>query len=386
MQTSLLNIFFFLGLIVSGMAQCPFVFEAFDGPQTATCNWVFEAFDGPQTATCNWIFERFDALDITIRGYIKDSSKGSVISDSTLSSGNILIKFTSSSGVVYTATILAGGIYSVTLPKDTYTRAATLTGYTSSSTQVSISSSSTETNTANTLSLTPNIPNYTVRGYVKDGTTGKLIDDATLTSKGITIVFTSATGTTYTATMVSGSIYSITLPAGTYTRTAKLTGYSSASESVTISGGSDESTTANTIYLAQSVTGWRVILTWNGAKVKDVDAYVVLPDKSKIYYKAKTSSDGKVVLDIDNRVGDGPETVTLKNINSGVYSYWVNDYTHELGISDTEAKVTVYHGDSQAGSYTVPAGSGNQLWWHVFDINASTDKLALVNTFGSAIA
>ena len=223
----------------------------------------------------------------------------------------------------------------------------------------------------------------TIKGCIKDGATGKPIQDLSLV--GLVVKFTSKKNKVYNAT-INGGVYTVSLPKGDYTITTKLAGFSSSSQSVSLQASCDETNQANTILLVESVDGWRVVLTWNN-KAKDLDAYILLPDKkTKIYYSSKSSSDGKVVLDIDNRSGYGPETITLKNIDDGIYAYWVNNYSKECPISETEAKVRVYHKDSQVGEYLVPQNSGNLMNWHVFDINGATDSHVDVNTFAESIS
>jgi len=202
---------------------------------------------------------------------------------------------------------------------------------------------------------------------------------------GLVIKFTSKKGKSFNSTFSAGGIYSVRVPKGDYTITTKLVGFSQSSQSISLLASSDETNQSNTILLVEAVDGWRVVLTRND-KAKDLDACIVLPDKkTKINYSVKSSPDGKVVLDIDNKSGYGPETITMINITEGIYYYWVNNYSKECPISESDSKVRLYHKDSQVGEYLIPQNSGALQNWHVFDIDATTDSHISVNTFAEAI-
>jgi uncharacterized protein YfaP (DUF2135 family) len=120
----------------------------------------------------------------------------------------------------------------------------------------------------------------------------------------------------------------------------------------------------------------RLVLTWDKSPA-DLDAHLEGPlrdgGKFHIYFQAKgdLASQEFVSLDVDDRDGQGPETITLLGVIPGTYHYFVHDFTnHRLSQSDalarSQAEVRVYQG---AQSYRFRANNestGNV--WHVCDI------------------
>ena len=337
---------------------------------------VVVSADSSESVVSNTLFLQVSSF--VLRGYIKDGTSGQLIPDATLKP--ISVAFSGPTGS-FLATLVTGSIYSVTLPAGTYTRTVTLSGYTTFVTSVTIQSGSNENNAANTITLTKST--ITIRGYVKDGTTGLLIPDATLQAKNIQILF--AGSSNFAATLVGGSIYEVSFPPGNYKRTVTMTGYSGSNDALSYQASDSESDAINTIYMVQAVTGgWRVVLTW-GPEVKDMDSYCITPDGTRINYKKKTTTDGTVVLDLDNRTGFGPETLTLKGIQTGLYKYYVDDYTKEVPIMKSEAKVTLYQGSNQVAVFQVPTGDSAWMDWHVFDIDAAKNTFTTVNQVTNGI-
>lgn len=129
----------------------------------------------------------------------------------------------------------------------------------------------------------------------------------------------------------------------------------------------------------------RIILTW-GARPYDLDSHLIGPTGdgysrfhtcfwNKTYdYNKKRYAD----LDLDDTTSYGPETTTIYYKNgSGIYSFYVHDYTNKYYSYNTElgnsgAVVKVYKGSSLIDTYRVPEGNGTL--WHVFDYNAANGE------------
>ena len=75
----------------------------------------------------------------------------------------------------------------------------------------------------------------------------------------------------------------------------------------------------------------RIVLSW-GAKIRDIDAYIYLPNGSKVYYGNKISTDQKVNLDVDGTKYNGMETITLKD---DISPYYVNNFSKETPLQDS---------------------------------------------------
>lgn len=211
---------------------------------------------------------------------------------------------------------------------------------------------------------------YMIRGYIKNAQTNLVFDASAL--QDISIVFISSSGKNYSATIyTANSTYSVQLPVGTYVRQSSLTNYAISSSEVTIESASNETNSKNTVLLSAIFQGWRAILIWDAEKDKDLDSYTLLADKTKVYYRQRTSSDKTVVLDVDNRDGSGPETTSYGNFtdsSNATFKYYVNSYTKKVPIVESGAKVEVYHGDTQVGEFSVPTTGGQGYWWKVFEL------------------
>ena len=221
---------------------------------------------------------------------------------------------------------------------------------------------------------------FTAKGYIKNALTAQVIPAATL-SAGISVKFTNAGGQVFTATVDTASgIYTVVLPAGVYTRTATLKSFVTSTQQVTVSSDSDQTNQDNSVLLSPSFEGWRAVLTWS-ADAKDLDGWVKLPDASYVYYNRKTSA--YVSLDVDNRGAYGPETMTLKfdASTTGTFTYFVTQAVVSVPFSSSQAKVMVYHGDTQADEITIPTTNPNLgKYWNVFQIQVNgSDQLYVRN-------
>jgi len=130
----------------------------------------------------------------------------------------------------------------------------------------------------------------------------------------------------------------------------------------------------------------RLVLTW-GDTPRDLDAYLEgpLPDgkRFQVFHgdKGDLTSRQFVNLDVDDRDGYGPETITVLGVLPGTYHYIVHDFinlndrqSNALALSNAEVKV--YQG-GQAYRFTVDGNSIGTLW-HVCDIEVTPDRQAIV--------
>ncbi|WP_266156527.1 tetratricopeptide repeat protein [Dyella silvatica] len=114
----------------------------------------------------------------------------------------------------------------------------------------------------------------------------------------------------------------------------------------------------------QSLDGMRIVLTW-GATPRDLDSHLVYPG-GNIYFGKKVGADAN--LDVDNTQSYGPETITVERKHSGqTYVYAVHDFTDinrpaSTALSNSQAKIHVYIGESLVRTYYVPTGKQGNLW------------------------
>jgi len=138
----------------------------------------------------------------------------------------------------------------------------------------------------------------------------------------------------------------------------------------------------------------RIVLTWD-EEPEDLDAHLKgpLPDGEEFHIcyheKGDLRSKEFVRLDVDDRDGQGPETITVLGVLPGTYQYFVHDYTNRnrrdgAALAASGAEVKVYQGGQ---TYRFRAGhdrEGNV--WNVCAIDVSRDGAVVrkIDTFEAA--
>ena len=162
---------------------------------------------------------------------------------------------------------------------------------------------------------------------------------------------------------------------------------------------------------------FRVVLSW-GAAHSDLDSHLLVPptvpgsstwcDVSWQQKKCRGVGTDAAELDVDDTSYYGPETTTMKNPHPGVYAYLVHIYTGSGGSSSTcwdtsgiNAKVEVWSGEkggllkalsqplenppSTCPGHVAPPTTCHQ-YWHVFNLDATTNTYTFVNQLVPSIA
>ncbi|NMD72715.1 DUF11 domain-containing protein [Bacillus sp. DNRA2] len=172
--------------------------------------------------------------------------------------------------------------------------------------------------------------------------------------------------------------YSVELPGGNYTMEVSGRGYITTSANIISLGGQtkgDQNVSISPDGLLDEEI--RVVLTW-GEDPRDLDSHFAGPKADggyfHVYYIDQDYSDpeNEVNLDIDDTNSFGPETVTvIDRIQEGTYTYAVHNFTNsldkDLSLSNSEATVRVYKGDSIVKTFNVPMGQAGNIW-RVFEI------------------
>lgn len=132
---------------------------------------------------------------------------------------------------------------------------------------------------------------------------------------------------------------------------------------------------------------YSIVLTW-GNEPSDLDSHLnaINQDGSRvhIYYSSQSWNEGN--LDVDDTSSYGPETVTvhkLSDLRNG-FTYSVHDYSNSgssdnRALSDSGAKVVLYHNNTEVRTFNVPANQIGTVW-NVFSIDSS-GNLSVLNTF-----
>ncbi|MFS1562873.1 MAG: hypothetical protein ACL7AX_03960 [Candidatus Arsenophonus phytopathogenicus] len=135
----------------------------------------------------------------------------------------------------------------------------------------------------------------------------------------------------------------------------------------------------------------RVLSYLGGAKPDDLDAYLWGDTNAgarfTVYFNKKEVPDKSAVLDIDGRNGFGPETITIKQLNSGRYRFVVKNHSENPEITGSHAKVVIAQkdkdGSTKVNQYDIPI-SGTGIWWEVFEMDGNTGDIHPVGTISKA--
>lgn len=111
----------------------------------------------------------------------------------------------------------------------------------------------------------------------------------------------------------------------------------------------------------------RVVLSW-GAEPMDIDLHALMETNGSevghVYYNNKQI--GNTSLDVDDRDGYGPETITIRGGISKKFGFVVRDYTNKTDrnyeLSKSDARVFLYRGDSLIKTFYVPKNREGNLW------------------------
>lgn len=140
-------------------------------------------------------------------------------------------------------------------------------------------------------------------------------------------------------------------------------------------------------YVSNGVTSEniRIVLTW-GATPSDLDSHLVGPTSSGAKFHVYYADDvygSEVDLDVDDTSSYGPETITIRSINEGIYTYAVHNYSdnnssNSTSLSTSGAQVQVYRGAELIMTYNVPTGRDGTLWT-VFSYDSNTQRFTTIN-------
>lgn len=122
----------------------------------------------------------------------------------------------------------------------------------------------------------------------------------------------------------------------------------------------------------KNLDGMRIVLNW-GRYPEDLDSHLSFPG-NHIYFQNKIGSSAN--LDVDDTNSYGPETVTIEKKKFGkTYHYFVHDFSNRenpnsFQLSNSDAKVFVYVGQSLVKTYYIPKNKKGNIW-NLFKINGN---------------
>lgn len=124
----------------------------------------------------------------------------------------------------------------------------------------------------------------------------------------------------------------------------------------------------------------KIVLDW-GEYPEDLDSHIYSP-YHHVYYSNMNA--GNLNLDRDDTTSYGPETVTVRDIDSAdLYEYYVFDYTHKYdsyssALSNSGAQVRVFFNNELIGTFKIKPNQEG-IWWHVFDVKDG-NKIVVYDT------
>jgi hypothetical protein len=120
----------------------------------------------------------------------------------------------------------------------------------------------------------------------------------------------------------------------------------------------------------------RIVLTWRAAP-EDLDAHLLGPAGGggtfHVFYGSPAEPDSgaaRVLLDVDDQDGFGPETITIHQQLAGTYCFSVDNFSGDASLDASAAQVRVFRGSGQVASFAVPATTARV--WNVFRMSGTT--------------
>lgn len=128
----------------------------------------------------------------------------------------------------------------------------------------------------------------------------------------------------------------------------------------------------------------RFVLNWSDSP-SDLDSHLNTPEIEGSTYHVYYSDQGSATsapyaaLDHDVTSGYGPETMTIYQMFSGVYQYYIYNYSGSPDITTSQAVIQIYNENGLLQTLQVPT-SGVGRYWYVCDVNGTNGQITIKNT------
>lgn len=230
-----------------------------------------------------------------------------------------------------------------------------------------------------------------ISGRVRDASTNAAIATGMAVELREGLGATSGLAVQATTSAADGTYGFAGVAAGTYTLVMRGAGYAQSSRTVAVAGGATTVNADLTLSASANANQWRVVLTWVST-ARDLDLYVTLPGagtaRQQVYFlqPGNCAAAPFVCLDRDAAAAPGPETVTISQLGSGLYRFYVQNYNAPSSATDSTlmlsgAQVRVFRGATQVAAYSVPQQAGTL--WTVAELNGATGELTPRNTMAA---
>ena len=128
----------------------------------------------------------------------------------------------------------------------------------------------------------------------------------------------------------------------------------------------------------------RIMLTW-GSNPVDMDSHLITPEIDSLNFHISYSNRGNsesapfVVLDLDDVDGFGPETITIKKLEAGIYKYYIHQYSNDGILKESNARVQIFDSPNCNGEAIDIIEEGEGRYWNVFEINGENGDILEIN-------
>ena len=128
----------------------------------------------------------------------------------------------------------------------------------------------------------------------------------------------------------------------------------------------------------------RIMLTW-GSNPSDLDSHLLTPEIDSVGYHISYSNRGNsesapfVVLDLDDVDGFGPETITIKKLEAGIYKYYIHQYSNDGFLRESNARVQIFSSPNCSGEAIDIIEDEDGRYWNVFEINGENGDILEIN-------
>ena len=134
----------------------------------------------------------------------------------------------------------------------------------------------------------------------------------------------------------------------------------------------------------------RMVLNW-GATPPDLDSHLLTPDiegsTHHIYYSNVVSYTAVpyAKLDTDDVNGYGPETITISQLFTGTYAYYIKNFTgNSEGLKNSGAVAQIYSGESCTATIIEVPTDTDGLYWYVCNVDGASGDITVVNQIQSS--